>query len=328
MPQGLSQIQGAGHGLAPASGAHGWAEFGCLGTGTWPLSPGADGDGRECEGVRTHRRAGGLTRHRGAGRAGVLRPSAGCPWGPGGHRPRCGGGGGPQGIQHPASAPCPHRPSPACQHQPEPPAHHLPAECSQWGTSPAVAKHRSRCSAKEELWLLWGQGELRGPAEGSPPRRTCVSQVSRAQRGRGGTATGQACKSLAGPGACAGVHVCAGCLPCSSRGAGPGRADGSLTLCPLGAGPPRSRLEPMDTIFVKNVREDGPAHQAGLRTGERGHAAGAAGWQSQGGSELLVGWAQSSASSARAFGARFGPFLAFPLFPPFLLLPVVIPGWR
>ncbi|KAM9656945.1 rho GTPase-activating protein 23 isoform 3-T3 [Morphnus guianensis] len=37
------------------------------------------------------------------------------------------------------------------------------------------------------------------------------------------------------------------------------------------AGPPRSRLEPMDTIFVKNVREDGPAHQAGLRTGERGH---------------------------------------------------------
>ncbi|KAM6333977.1 LOW QUALITY PROTEIN: rho GTPase-activating protein 23 [Alca torda] len=35
------------------------------------------------------------------------------------------------------------------------------------------------------------------------------------------------------------------------------------------AGPPRSRLEPMDTIFVKNVREDGPAHQAGLHTGDR-----------------------------------------------------------
>ncbi|XP_031456502.1 rho GTPase-activating protein 23 [Phasianus colchicus] len=35
------------------------------------------------------------------------------------------------------------------------------------------------------------------------------------------------------------------------------------------AGPTRSRLEPMDTIFVKNVREDGPAHQAGLRTGDR-----------------------------------------------------------
>uniref|UniRef100_A0A8B9NLL0 Rho GTPase activating protein 23 n=1 Tax=Accipiter nisus TaxID=211598 RepID=A0A8B9NLL0_9AVES len=35
------------------------------------------------------------------------------------------------------------------------------------------------------------------------------------------------------------------------------------------SGPPRSRLEPMDTIFVKNVREDGPAHQAGLRTGDR-----------------------------------------------------------
>ncbi|XP_074835178.1 rho GTPase-activating protein 23 isoform X3 [Carettochelys insculpta] len=31
----------------------------------------------------------------------------------------------------------------------------------------------------------------------------------------------------------------------------------------------RSRLEPMDTIFVKNVKEDGPAHQAGLRTGDR-----------------------------------------------------------
>ncbi|XP_063156824.1 rho GTPase-activating protein 23 [Candoia aspera] len=33
--------------------------------------------------------------------------------------------------------------------------------------------------------------------------------------------------------------------------------------------PPRNRLEPMDTIFVKNVKEDGPAHQAGLRTGDR-----------------------------------------------------------
>uniref|UniRef100_A0A8U8BR83 Uncharacterized protein n=1 Tax=Geospiza parvula TaxID=87175 RepID=A0A8U8BR83_GEOPR len=47
------------------------------------------------------------------------------------------------------------------------------------------------------------------------------------------------------------------------------RAGDSLTRCPRGAGPPRSRLEPMDTIFVKNVREDGPAHQAGLRTGDR-----------------------------------------------------------
>ncbi|XP_074080193.1 rho GTPase-activating protein 23 isoform X1 [Macrotis lagotis] len=32
---------------------------------------------------------------------------------------------------------------------------------------------------------------------------------------------------------------------------------------------PRSHLEPMDTIFVKNVKDDGPAHQAGLRTGDR-----------------------------------------------------------
>lgn len=27
-------------------------------------------------------------------------------------------------------------------------------------------------------------------------------------------------------------------------------------------------MEPMDTIFVKNVREKGPAHQAGLCTGK------------------------------------------------------------
>ncbi|XP_062874477.1 rho GTPase-activating protein 23 isoform X2 [Trichomycterus rosablanca] len=36
-----------------------------------------------------------------------------------------------------------------------------------------------------------------------------------------------------------------------------------------GKGIQRSRLEPMDTIFVKNVREKGPAHQAGLCTGDR-----------------------------------------------------------
>ncbi|XP_026772813.3 rho GTPase-activating protein 23 isoform X2 [Pangasianodon hypophthalmus] len=36
-----------------------------------------------------------------------------------------------------------------------------------------------------------------------------------------------------------------------------------------GKGLQRSRLEPMDTIFVKNVREKGPAHQAGLCTGDR-----------------------------------------------------------
>ncbi|CAB1341649.1 unnamed protein product [Coregonus sp. 'balchen'] len=35
-----------------------------------------------------------------------------------------------------------------------------------------------------------------------------------------------------------------------------------------GNGKGRSRLEPMDTIFVKNVRERGPAHQAGLCTGK------------------------------------------------------------
>ncbi|XP_021095515.1 rho GTPase-activating protein 23 isoform X2 [Heterocephalus glaber] len=37
-----------------------------------------------------------------------------------------------------------------------------------------------------------------------------------------------------------------------------------------GGGPsPRHRLEPMDTIFVKNIKDDGPAHRAGLRTGDR-----------------------------------------------------------
>ncbi|XP_030631173.1 rho GTPase-activating protein 23 [Chanos chanos] len=36
-----------------------------------------------------------------------------------------------------------------------------------------------------------------------------------------------------------------------------------------GKGGQKSRLEPMDTIFVKNVRENGPAHLAGLCTGDR-----------------------------------------------------------
>ncbi|XP_026118505.1 rho GTPase-activating protein 23-like isoform X2 [Carassius auratus] len=36
-----------------------------------------------------------------------------------------------------------------------------------------------------------------------------------------------------------------------------------------GKGLHRGRLEPMDTIFVKNVRENGPAHQAGLCPGDR-----------------------------------------------------------
>ncbi|XP_041577367.2 rho GTPase-activating protein 23 isoform X4 [Taeniopygia guttata] len=35
------------------------------------------------------------------------------------------------------------------------------------------------------------------------------------------------------------------------------------------AGPARSRLEPTDTIFVKSVRDEGPAHRAGLRAGDR-----------------------------------------------------------
>ncbi|XP_017293390.1 rho GTPase-activating protein 23-like isoform X4 [Kryptolebias marmoratus] len=36
-----------------------------------------------------------------------------------------------------------------------------------------------------------------------------------------------------------------------------------------GKGCHRSHLEPMDTIFVKSVKENGPAHQAGLCTGDR-----------------------------------------------------------
>lgn len=68
-----------------------------------------------------------------------------------------------------------------------------------------------------------------------------------------------------------------GALRGAEHASGGGRGPAVLMLCPRGAGPPRSRLEPMDTIFVKNVREDGPAHQAGLRTGERGHGGGRAG---------------------------------------------------
>ncbi|XP_022065196.2 rho GTPase-activating protein 23-like isoform X4 [Acanthochromis polyacanthus] len=37
----------------------------------------------------------------------------------------------------------------------------------------------------------------------------------------------------------------------------------------MGKGCQWSRLEPMDTIFVKSVKENGPAHQAGLCTGDR-----------------------------------------------------------
>lgn len=33
------------------------------------------------------------------------------------------------------------------------------------------------------------------------------------------------------------------------------------------SGRQRNRLEPMDTIFVKQVKEGGPAHGAGLCTG-------------------------------------------------------------
>ncbi|XP_018124201.1 rho GTPase-activating protein 21-A isoform X2 [Xenopus laevis] len=37
----------------------------------------------------------------------------------------------------------------------------------------------------------------------------------------------------------------------------------------VNAGRPRNKLEPMDTIFVKQVKEGGPAHEAGLCTGDR-----------------------------------------------------------
>jgi len=32
---------------------------------------------------------------------------------------------------------------------------------------------------------------------------------------------------------------------------------------------PQGSLEPLDTIFVKNVKEGGPAHKAGLNAGDR-----------------------------------------------------------
>lgn len=41
----------------------------------------------------------------------------------------------------------------------------------------------------------------------------------------------------------------------------------TLALCLVPSGRQRNRLEPMDTIFVKQVKEDGPAHGAGLCTG-------------------------------------------------------------
>ncbi|XP_073902011.1 rho GTPase-activating protein 23 isoform X3 [Castor canadensis] len=45
--------------------------------------------------------------------------------------------------------------------------------------------------------------------------------------------------------------------------------NGSKGRSPGGGPSPRHRLEPMDTIFVKNVKGGGPAHRAGLRTGDR-----------------------------------------------------------
>lgn len=39
-----------------------------------------------------------------------------------------------------------------------------------------------------------------------------------------------------------------------------------FVCCPSGY--QKGRMEPMDTIFVKSVREKGPAHQAGLCTGK------------------------------------------------------------
>lgn len=51
------------------------------------------------------------------------------------------------------------------------------------------------------------------------------------------------------------------------------RYNHALLFCtsssPLPSGYQKSRMEPMDTIFVKSVREKGPAHQAGLCTGKR-----------------------------------------------------------
>lgn len=67
----------------------------------------------------------------------------------------------------------------------------------------------------------------------------------------------------------------------------------------------------MDTIFVKNVKEDGPAHQAGLRTGER-HGEVAEGW----------GWGgcTTPCPSSLQMWACFGSFHAFsadfPIFTP------------
>ncbi|KAK6470138.1 rho GTPase-activating protein 21-like, partial [Huso huso] len=50
-----------------------------------------------------------------------------------------------------------------------------------------------------------------------------------------------------------------------------------------GKGHQKGRLKAVDTIFVKNVREAGPAHMAGLCTGTRGEGTG-----TEGGSVALV----------------------------------------
>ena len=136
---------------------------------------------------------------------------------------------------------------------------------------------------------------------------------------------------------CGGRWVLGGCPPTHHRsrvpagccawawegeeGAGGARhaAGRPVTPCPRGAGPPRSRLEPMDTIFVKSVREDGPAHQAGLRTGERGGHTVRPGWRGPGagaGSRPLTGRVRCPASSASALLAWVALFLAFFLFSP------------
>lgn len=144
---------------------HPWRTAG-LSSGVWGqgrgLAPlGADGDGRECEGVRTHRGAGGLTRHRGAGRVGVLRPSAGCSWGPGGHRPRCRGSPGNSASRISTGSPPPF----PCQHQPQPQPH-----ARQGGdvTAAAVVPRRS-CGC-------FGDKGSSGPPRGvSPTQDLCFS---------------------------------------------------------------------------------------------------------------------------------------------------------
>lgn len=177
----------------------------------------------------------------------MVRPGAGCPWG------RGGGGEFPWEFSSATLALCPPPPPPAC----------LPAPARTGTCSKGCLLHLQRMGRSCGCF-----GGMQKHTTGCEVRAWSAHSVCMgcAQR----THDGCAC-CMHGVCACCmhGVHTVHAPRAPGLLLAAPSCAEGSLTACPPGAGPPRSRLEPMDTIFVKNVREDSPAHQAGLRTGEQ-----------------------------------------------------------